>query len=108
MEVYYFAEAKTTHTSFPDGSQLYEFPNGQVERHFPDSSKEIKYPDGTVKEVLPSGEMRSLFPDGTKLSEMPDGRKVGMPFSLHRSRRAGHPDLCACADHLWRRWVGAK
>jgi len=76
VEVYYFAEAKTTHTSYTDGTQLYEFPNGQVERHYPDSSKQIRYPDGTVKDVLPSGEMRSVFPNGTWLAELPDGRKV--------------------------------
>jgi hypothetical protein len=28
--VYYYALARTTQTSYPDGLQVYEFPNGQV------------------------------------------------------------------------------
>jgi hypothetical protein len=28
--VYYYAEAKTTHTTYSDGVEVYEFPNGQV------------------------------------------------------------------------------
>ena len=105
VEVYYFAEAKTTHTSFPDGSQLYEFPNGQVERHFPDASKEIKYPDGTVKEVLPTGEMRSVFPDGTRLTELPDGRKVGGDLRSCVRERCGRTDWVAVAGGMRMRAV---
>ena len=105
VEVYYFAEAKTTHTSFPDGSQLYEFPNGQVERHFPDASKEIKYPDGTVKEVLPTGEMRSVFPDGTRLTELPDGRKVGGDVRSRVHVRCGRTGWAAVAGGMRMRAV---
>lgn len=28
--VYYYSQADTTHTTFPDGTEVYEFPNGQV------------------------------------------------------------------------------
>jgi centromere protein J len=41
--VYYFAEAKTTQTTFPDGLQVFKFANNQVEKHFPDGTKEIMY-----------------------------------------------------------------
>ena len=58
--VYYYAEARTTHVSEPNGTQLYHFPNGQVERHFTDGLKEIKFADGSLKVILPSGEVQSL------------------------------------------------
>lgn len=28
--IYFYAQAKTTHTTFPDGTEIYEFPTGQV------------------------------------------------------------------------------
>ena len=58
--VYYYAEARTTHVSEPDGVQLYHFPNGQVERHFADGCKEIKFLDGSMKLVRPDGEIEDL------------------------------------------------
>jgi centromere protein J len=39
--VYYFAEAKTTQTTFPDGLQVFKFPNNQLEKHYADGHKEI-------------------------------------------------------------------
>lgn len=39
--VYYFAEAKTTQSTFPDNLQVFKFSNGQIEKHFPDGTKEI-------------------------------------------------------------------
>jgi len=39
--VYYFAKAKTTQTTFPDGLQVFKFPTGQLEKHYPDHTKEI-------------------------------------------------------------------
>lgn len=30
--VYYYAQAETTHTSYKDGTEIYQFPNGQVSR----------------------------------------------------------------------------
>jgi centromere protein J len=63
--IYFFAEANTQQTTFPDGQQLFKFANGQTEQHFPDGTKEIKFPDGTVKCIFPDGEEESIFPDGT-------------------------------------------
>lgn len=53
--IYYYAQAETTHTTFKDGLEVYEFPNKQVEMHFPDGIKEIIFPDGTRKIINPDG-----------------------------------------------------
>ncbi len=64
--VYFYSEAKTTQTTYPNGLQVYKFANGQTEKHFPDGTKEISFPDGTFKCVFPeTGEEESIFPDGT-------------------------------------------
>ena len=70
---YYYAEAKTTHTTLRNGSERYEFPNGQVESHFPDGKKEIIFPDGTQKVVHASGLQESKFTDGVVVREHPGG-----------------------------------
>lgn len=77
---YYYSEARTTHVSDPDGTQLYHFPNGQVcrchartlalspsepappqvERHFTDGLKEIKFEDGAIKIIMPGDGVQSL------------------------------------------------
>ncbi len=41
--VYYFAEAKTTQTTYPNGMQVFKFATGQLEKHIPDGTKEITY-----------------------------------------------------------------
>lgn len=53
--VYLYAEAKTTHTTYGDGSERYEFPNGQVEMHYADGRKEITFPDSTRKVIDSNG-----------------------------------------------------
>ena len=78
--IYYYAQADTTHTTFKDGLEVYEFPNKQVlymhiyitmnehnihnpsllfrfqvEMHFPDGIKEIIFPDSTRKVINPDG-----------------------------------------------------
>jgi len=63
--VYYFAEAKTTQTTFPDGLQVFKFSNQQIEKHFSDGTKEIIFPDGTIKCIFADGEEESIFTDGT-------------------------------------------
>jgi centromere protein J len=37
MVVYYYANAQTTHTTYVDGSEVYEFPNSQVRCMAPDA-----------------------------------------------------------------------
>eukprot|EP01039_Chlorochromonas_danica_P001633 gene1633-1782_t len=73
--VYYYAQADTTHTSYRDGLEVYEFPNGQVEKHYADGRKEVIFPDQTRKVIETDGIQESHFPDGVILREYPDGRK---------------------------------
>ncbi|KAG7463611.1 hypothetical protein MATL_G00178480 [Megalops atlanticus] len=74
--IYYYADAQTTHTTYPDGMEVLQFPNSQIEKHFPDGRKEITFPDQTVKNLHPDGEEESVFPDGTIIRVKPDGTKV--------------------------------
>lgn len=63
--VYFYSETRTTHTTQPDGLEMFEFSNGQREKHLPDGSKEILFPDGTLKNIRANKEEESIFPDGT-------------------------------------------
>ncbi|XP_056286920.1 centromere protein J isoform X2 [Pseudoliparis swirei] len=74
-EIYFYAEAQTTHITFPDGVEVLHFPNNQTEKHFPDGRKEIVFPDQTVKNLFPGGREESVLPDGTVIQVSPDGTK---------------------------------
>lgn len=93
--MYYYAEAQTTHITYPDGMEVLQFPNSQTgtsrflsklvfkisfvwyqevqitphspftEKHFPDGRKEITFPDQTVKNLYPDGREESVLTDGT-------------------------------------------
>ncbi|CAL8267298.1 unnamed protein product [Lota lota] len=73
--IYYYAEAQTTHTTFPNGMEILQFPNHQNEKHFPDGRKEITFPDQTVKMLFPDGREESVLIDGTVIHVSPDGTK---------------------------------
>ena len=51
LVIYYYAEAATTHTTRPDGVELFDFPNGQQEKHHPNGLKVITFADETVKQI---------------------------------------------------------
>ncbi|KAK2904980.1 hypothetical protein QQF64_033162 [Cirrhinus molitorella] len=74
--IYYYAEAQTTHITYPDGMEVLQFPNNQTEKHFPDGRKEITFPDQTVKTLYPDGREESVLTDGTIIQLNPDGSKV--------------------------------
>ncbi|XP_051998639.1 centromere protein J isoform X1 [Xyrauchen texanus] len=74
--IYYYAEAQTTHITYPDGMEVLQFPNNQTEKHFPDGRKEITFPDQTVKSLYPDGREESVLTDGTIIQLNPDGSKV--------------------------------
>lgn len=74
--VYFYADAQTTHTTYPDGLEVLQFPNNQTEKHFPDGRKEITFPDQTVKHLFPDGREESVLTDGTIIQLNPDGSKV--------------------------------
>ncbi|XP_043552208.1 centromere protein J-like [Chiloscyllium plagiosum] len=74
--IYYYADAKTTHTTYPNGMEMLQFPNNQIEKHYPDGKKEIIFPDQTVKHLFPDGREESIFPDGTIVNLQNNGDKT--------------------------------
>ncbi|XP_063161872.1 centromere protein J [Candoia aspera] len=74
--IYYYADAKTTHTTYPTGLEILHFSNGQTEKHFPDGKKEIIFPDQTIKNVFRDGREVNIFPDGTIVHMQQDGSKI--------------------------------
>ncbi|KAM6098985.1 centrosomal P4.1-associated protein isoform 3-T7 [Theristicus caerulescens] len=96
--IYYYADAKTTHTTYSDGLEVLHFPNGQIEKHYPDGKKEITFPDQTIKNLFTDGQEESIFPDGTIVRIQRDGSKT-IEFNngqreLHTSqfKRREYPD----------------
>ncbi|XP_015771413.1 PREDICTED: centromere protein J-like isoform X2 [Acropora digitifera] len=63
--IYYYSEAQTTHTTYPDGLEVLQFPSKQIEKHYPDGTKEITFPDQTIKYLYPNGAEECVFSDGT-------------------------------------------
>ncbi|XP_075448426.1 centrosomal P4.1-associated protein isoform X1 [Ascaphus truei] len=74
--IYYYADAQTTHTTYPDGLEILQFSNGQIEKHFSDGKKEITFPDQTIKNLYLDGREESIFPDGTIITVQLDGSKL--------------------------------
>ncbi|KAJ7426533.1 centromere protein j [Willisornis vidua] len=96
--IYYYADAKITHTTYSDGLEVLQFSNGQIEKHYPDGKKEITFPDQTIKNLFADGQEESIFPDGTIVRVQPDGSKT-IEFNngqreLHTSqfKRREYPD----------------
>ncbi|KAM6181777.1 centrosomal P4.1-associated protein-like [Erethizon dorsatum] len=73
--IYYFSDAQTTYTTYPDGVETVQFPNKQIEKFYPDGSKETVFPDGTVTRLKPGCE-ETVFPDGTIISVERNGDKT--------------------------------
>ncbi|XP_051938314.1 centromere protein J isoform X2 [Hippocampus zosterae] len=73
--LYYYADTKTTHITYPDGMEVLHFPNNQIEKHFPDGRKEITFADQTVKTLFPDGSEESVMTDGTVVQIKTDGTK---------------------------------
>ncbi|OWZ23224.1 Sphingosine kinase [Phytophthora megakarya] len=73
ISVYYYYEAQTKLTTYPDNRKVYEFPNQQIEVSLPDGTTEIQFADGIKKTIRPNGDEFSVFPDGTTMLEQPDG-----------------------------------
>ncbi|KAF1325103.1 Sphingosine kinase, partial [Globisporangium splendens] len=73
ISIYYYYEAQTKLTSYPDNTKVYEFPNQQIEKSYPDGTTEISFADGIKKTIRPNGDEFSVFPDGTTMLEQKDG-----------------------------------
>ncbi|XP_064365407.1 LOW QUALITY PROTEIN: centromere protein J-like [Dromaius novaehollandiae] len=78
--IYYYADAQTTHTAYPNGLEVLKFPNNQIEKHHPDGTQEITFPDHTVKCLYSGGLEETFFPDGTVVKVEKNGDKI-MVFS---------------------------
>uniref|UniRef100_A0A8C8SWA2 Centromere protein J C-terminal domain-containing protein n=1 Tax=Pelusios castaneus TaxID=367368 RepID=A0A8C8SWA2_9SAUR len=96
--IYYYADAQTTHTTYPNGLEVLQFPNNQIEKHHPDGTKEIVFPDQTVKRFCDGGLEETVFPDGTVVKVEKNGDKM-VTFSngqkeIHTSqfKRREYPD----------------
>ncbi|XP_078360900.1 uncharacterized protein LOC144645268 isoform X2 [Oculina patagonica] len=63
--IYYYSDAQTTHTTYPDGMEVLQFPSKQIEKHYRDGTKEIIFPDQTIKYLYPNGAEECVFSDGT-------------------------------------------
>jgi len=46
--VYFFKDANTVQTTYPNGLQVFKFKNGQIEKHFPNGIKKIFFPSGAI------------------------------------------------------------
>ncbi|XP_078736594.1 uncharacterized protein LOC144950352 [Lampetra fluviatilis] len=74
--VYYYAESRVTHTTYPDGTQHVRFPSGQTETQHVDGRKEIVFPDGMERLIHRDGHEESRYPDGTRVRTARNGEKV--------------------------------
>ncbi|XP_069090630.1 centromere protein J-like isoform X2 [Pleurodeles waltl] len=74
--VYFYADAQTTHTTYPNGLEVLQFPNNQIEKHHIDGTKEIIFPDRTVKHLYEDGHEETTFPDGTVVKVEKNGNKT--------------------------------
>ncbi|KAK2574322.1 Centromere protein J [Acropora cervicornis] len=75
-KIYYYSEAQTTHTTYPDGLEVLQFPSKQIEKHYPDGTKEITFPDQTIKYLYPNGAEECVFSDGTIQKVNKDGERT--------------------------------
>ena len=46
--VYFFKDANTVQTTYPNGLKVFKFKNGQIEKHFPNGIKKIFFPSGAI------------------------------------------------------------
>nr|XP_056709623.1 centromere protein J-like [Euleptes europaea] len=74
--IYYYADAQTTHITYPNGMEILQFPNHQIEKHHPDGTKEIVFPDQTIKRLYDGGIEETVFPDGTVVKVEKNGAKT--------------------------------
>uniref|UniRef100_A0A8B9CR35 Centromere protein J C-terminal domain-containing protein n=1 Tax=Anser brachyrhynchus TaxID=132585 RepID=A0A8B9CR35_9AVES len=103
--IYYYTDAQTTHTAYPDGLEVLQFPNNQIEKHYPDGAQETVIPDHTVKCLCSDGFEETFFPDGTVAKVEKNGDKT-VVFSngqkeIHTAqfKRRGVPRW-NCKDHV--------
>uniref|UniRef100_A0A8C6XFA1 Centromere protein J C-terminal domain-containing protein n=1 Tax=Naja naja TaxID=35670 RepID=A0A8C6XFA1_NAJNA len=75
-KIYYYADAQTSRTIYPDGLEVLQFPNDQIEKYHPDGTEEIIFPNQTVKRRYGGGFEETIFPDGTMVKIEKNGDKT--------------------------------
>lgn len=98
LQIYYYADAKTTHTTYSDGLEVLQFSNGQIGKEIIQPNQPLKllpiythlrlcnkhivsisekhYPDGKKEITFPDQTIKNLFTDGQEESIFPDGTIV--------------------------------
>uniref|UniRef100_A0A670YJU5 Centromere protein J C-terminal domain-containing protein n=1 Tax=Pseudonaja textilis TaxID=8673 RepID=A0A670YJU5_PSETE len=76
FQIYYYADAQTSRTIYPDGLEVLQFPNDQIEKYHPDGTEEIIFPNQTVKRRYGGGFEETIFPDGTMVKIEKNGDKT--------------------------------
>ncbi|XP_032071919.1 centromere protein J-like [Thamnophis elegans] len=74
--IYYYGDAQTSRTIYPDGLEVLQFPNDQIEKYHPDGTEEIIFPNQTVKRRYGGGFEETIFPDGTVVKVEKNGDKT--------------------------------
>ncbi|XP_070589944.1 desmoplakin-like isoform X2 [Erythrolamprus reginae] len=74
--IYYYADAQTSRTIYPDGLEVLQFPNDQIEKYHPDGTEEIIFSNQTVKRRYGGGFEETIFPDGTVVKVEKNGDKT--------------------------------
>jgi T-complex protein 10 C-terminus len=59
--IFWYNNAKTRHTTLPDGTEICEFEDGQVERKYPDGTLTVQFPDDTIKLIEADGTVFLVF-----------------------------------------------
>ena len=109
--IYYYNDAKTIQTTYPDGLQVFKFSNGQIEKHFIDGSKQITFPDGSLRYILNDGYEETYFVDGSVQStnlenvitmkyidghkeiKYPDGREESIYGEVKETHQEEHDEI---------------
>lgn len=87
--VYYYEKARTRHTSYPDGLEVYEFPNEQVcvslmyGRRICNSTNDYMNISNKTEHHFPNGEKLITFTDGTTKAMFKNGMQVNRVAGIH-------------------------
>ena len=80
--VYFYAETRTSHTTYADGMEMFDFSNGQREKHFPDGRS---LSNSFLNEAaLSCPKLPSKLPSRPYYADIEDPKGPYRPFGLLR------------------------
>uniref|UniRef100_A0A8C3QCB4 Centromere protein J C-terminal domain-containing protein n=1 Tax=Geospiza parvula TaxID=87175 RepID=A0A8C3QCB4_GEOPR len=82
--IYYYADAQTTHTAYPDGLEVLQLPNNQIEIVFPDHTVKCLYSDGLKETSFPDGTVVNVEKNRNKLVLYSDGQRESHTAQFRR------------------------